>query len=260
MSRDELRALFHTQLRYGAQSYGYLREETPHVVRHVSTTRERGYILWSNLDENNASRVIKDELEYFSRLNQPFEWKLYSYDKPDNLMDILKQEGFTIVEPEALMVIELDSERPLLYQPSHARVTEISTQKGIQDIIDLENAIWNKRHAGLGERLIRDKQRDPNALYLYGIYEDEQMVSAAWMYIEPHSSFGSLWGGSTLPGYRGKGHYTSLLEVRAKKAVETGRSFLTVDASSMSIPILHKFGFYCLALSYGCQSPSRPIY
>ena len=71
------------------------------------------------------------------------------------------------------------------------------------------------------------------------------------MYLETSSSFASLWGGSTLPSFRRKGYYKKLLTVRAQK----GHPFLTVDAGSMSRPILEKYGFICLAYSYGCQSP-----
>ena len=56
---------------------------------------------------NNAREIIKNEINYFSNRGQEFEWKVYSYDKPAHLKDILEQEGFTIDPPEALMVMKL---------------------------------------------------------------------------------------------------------------------------------------------------------
>lgn len=256
MDKNELISLFHKELRQEAQVKGYIREETEHVVRHISQFGEKGFIISSNVNEGNVREIIKNELNYFSNFEQDFEWKVYSYDKPDSLKDILKQEGFTIDDPEALMVMKLDNQHPLLNNDQHFELKEITDEQGIQDIIVLEDAIWNVPHAELGERLWRDKQNDPDSLYLYGIYEDGQLVSAAWMYLEKNSSFASLWGGSTLPLSRGKGYYTALLAIRAKKAYENGHPFLTVDASPMSRPILEKCGFLCLAYSYGCQSPS----
>ncbi|MFG6149265.1 GNAT family N-acetyltransferase [Halobacillus sp. B23F22_1] len=105
------------------------------------------------------------------------------------------------------------------------------------------------------DRLWRDKQDDPDSLFLYGVYEEGRLVSGAWMYVEKGTSFASFWGGATLPEYRGKGFYSSLLAVRAGKAYEKGCRYMTVDASPMSQPILEKHGFTCLAYSYGCQSP-----
>lgn len=256
MDKNELISRFHKELRHEAQTQGYIREETEHVVRHISKFGEKGYIIASNLNEDNAREIIRNELNYFSDCNQDFEWKVYSYDKPDCLKDILDQEGFIIESPEALMVMKLVDLHPLLTNSQLLGVKEITDEQGIQDIVVLEDSIWNESHTELGERLWRDKQNNPDSLYLYGIYEDGQLVSAAWMYLETNSSFASLWGGSTLPLFRGKGYYTKLLTVRAQKAYEKGHPFLTVDASPMSKPILEKCGFCCLAYSYGCQSPT----
>lgn len=256
MDKNALISLFHKELRQEAQVKGYIREETEHVVRHISQFGEKGFIISSNVNESDVREIIKNELNYFSNLEQDFEWKVYNYDKPASLKDILEQEGFTVDDPEALMVMKLDEQHPLLNYDQHFNLKEITDEQGIQDIIVLEDAIWNVPHAELGERLWRDKQNNPESLYLYGIYEDGQLVSVAWMYLEENSSFASLWGGSTLPLFRGKGYYTALLATRAKKAYENGHPFLTVDASSMSRPILEKSGFLCLAYSYGCQSPS----
>ena len=224
-------------------------------MRHISEFGEKGYITSSNLNEGNAREIIKNELNYFSNRGQGFEWKVYSYDKPDSLKEILEQEGFTIDYPEALMVMKLADTHPLLANSELFDVKETDEQ-GIQDIVALEDTIWNESHAELGERLWRDKQSNPDSLFLYGIYEDSLLVSAAWMYLESNSYFASLWGGSTLPSFRARGYYTKLLSVRAQKAFEKGYPFLTVDASPMSKAILEKHGFICLAYSYGCQSPT----
>lgn len=254
MNKNELISQFHKELREEAQIQGFKREQTEHVVRHISQFGERGFISASNVNEDNAREIIKNELDYFKQRNQSFEWKVYSYDKPDNLKELLKQEGFTIGDPEALMFMEIDHQHPLLLDGSFKNVIEITDEQGIKDIIALEESIWNESLAELGERLWRDKQNNPETLYLYGIYEDSKLVSAAWMYLEANSAFASLWGGSTLPSYRGKGYYSKLLAVRAQKAFEKGHPLLTVDASPMSRPILEKSGFLCLAYSYECQS------
>jgi len=80
-----------------------------------------------------------------------------------------------------------------------------------------------------------------------------QPASAAWTYFPKHSQFASLWGGSTVSGFRKQGLYTSLLAVRAQEARDRGVRFLTVDASDMSRPILEKFSFERIAYSYPCK-------
>lgn len=257
MKENQLLALFQRELRLEANTPGYVREATDHVVRHVSKQKnEKGFIICSHLNEENASEIIDSEMCYFNNLGQEFEWKVYSYDQPHNLKALLMQKGFDMEEEEALMVLELNEQHHLINRPASAIVKEIRDKEGIEDIIALENTIWGESHTELGERLWRDKQNNPDSLFLYGIYQEGLLVSAAWMYIESNSSFASLWGGSTLSSERGKGYYTELLADRAKKAYEYGRKHLTVDARPMSRPILEKYRFTCLAYTYGCHSPS----
>ena len=255
MDKQELLGLFDKELRRNLHSPGYRREETEHIVRHVSMHGERGFIISSNVNEENARRIIQEEQNYFNNLGVGFEWKVYSYDKPEHLKEILEEENFIIEPQEALMVMEVNNMPAHAHRDELTSIKEIVDEKGIREIVALIDIIWEESHEELGNRLWRDKQNDPESLYLYGIYDKDQLVSAAWIYFEKNSSFASLWGGSTLPDYRGKGFYTSLLSIRASKAHEKGYRFLTVDASPMSKPILEKHGFQCLAYSYGCQSP-----
>lgn len=184
---------------------------------------------------------------------QPFEWKAYDYDRPGNLYDLLEQSGFGADEPEAVMVADWRTV-PDLSGPG-LDVREISDATGIRDIIRLEEAVWHRSFADLQSRLLRDKQDRPGDLILFGVYEDNQLVSAAWMYLEPDSLFATLWGGSTLPKYRGRGCYTTLLRVRGRRAREQGYPYTAVDARAMSRPILEKHGFICLGVARGYQSP-----
>ncbi|WP_054767740.1 GNAT family N-acetyltransferase [Lysinibacillus parviboronicapiens] len=257
MEKEALISKFHKELRQYAEVEGYKREATADVVRHISQFGEKSFIIASNLTDVNVEKVIEQEVNYFRKLNQPFEWKVYSYDKPSNLKERLAQQGFTIEDPEAVMVLKLEPQHALLSETTPLHLQEITDEQGIQDIVKLEDTIWHVSHLEMGNRLWRVKQAIPEALHLYGVYEDDQLVSAAWMYTENKSSFVSLWGGSTLPDYRGRGYYSALLAARAQKAFEQGYRYLTVDASPMSRPILEKFGFCCLAYAYPCDSPSN---
>lgn len=143
MDKQEWIAIFHKELRQEAVTPGFRREETEHVIRHISKFNESGFILSSNVNERTAMEVIQNELTYFGSLKQSFEWKVYSYDKPENLTEILKQEGFTIDDPEALMVMELPETHPFLTNSDLHAVKEITDEQGIHDVIALEEAIWN---------------------------------------------------------------------------------------------------------------------
>jgi GNAT superfamily N-acetyltransferase len=57
------------------------------------------------------------------------------------------------------------------------------------------------------------------------------------------TEFATLWGGATLPAWRGRGIYRALVRQRAQLAAERGRRYLEVDASADSRPILERLGF-----------------
>jgi hypothetical protein len=70
-----------------------------------------------------------------------------------------------------------------------------------------------------------------------------QVVSAAWLVANPGTDFAGLWGGSTLADWRRRGLYRALVTKRAKLAASWGVTYLHVDASEDSRPILERLGF-----------------
>ncbi|GAA3556518.1 hypothetical protein GCM10022419_041220 [Nonomuraea rosea] len=68
-------------------------------------------------------------------------------------------------------------------------------------------------------------------------------ISAARMDMHPGTRFASLWGGGTVPEWRGRGVYRALVAYRAREAAARGYDYLQVDASSQSRPILLRLGF-----------------
>ena len=72
MDKNELISRFHKELRHEAQTQGYIREETEHVVRHISQFGEKGFIISSNVNEGNA--LARIELEGNGNVSQ-----IYAY-------------------------------------------------------------------------------------------------------------------------------------------------------------------------------------
>jgi GNAT superfamily N-acetyltransferase len=230
------------------------REVTAHVVRHVdiSGTGE-GMITYSRLNEENADDAIREQVRYFEGLGQDFEWKLYDYDQPPDLKERLVAHGFTIEEEEAIMLLDLELAPEVLWEPLRHDVRRITDPEKLADVVAIEGQVWNEDFSSLGEFLGQSLRSYPDQMSVYVAYVDAQPASAAWVYFPKHSQFASLWGGSTVSGFRKQGLYTALLAVRAQEARSRGAHYLTVDASPMSRPILEKFGFECIASSYPCK-------
>ncbi len=81
------------------------------------------------------------------------------------------------------------------------------------------------------------------------------MVAAAWLVFQPGIEFAGLWGGSTLPGRRGRGLYRALVARRAQLVVARGVRYLQVDASDDSKPILLRLGFRAVTTTPYVWSP-----
>jgi len=230
------------------------REVTPNVVRHIGISdMGDGAILYSQLNDANAEAAIREQVRYFESIGQGFEWKVYDYDQPSDLKERLGSYGFLVEEAEAIMVLDLENAPEILWQPVLPHVQRIRDPEKLSEVLTVEQQVWDEDFSGLIHYLGEALQHYPEQMSVYVAYIDEQPASAAWIYFPKHSQFASLWGGSTVSGFRKQGLYTALLAVRAQEAKARQVRYLTVDASDMSRPILEKFGFEMIAYSYPCK-------
>jgi GNAT superfamily N-acetyltransferase len=253
MEKTELLEIFTRQQRIEVDYPDIKREVEGPVIRHISLAGEDGFVIYSRLDEESADAVISAQIARFQRIPQDFEWKVYDYDPPLDLIDRLRRRGFKIGDPETLLVLDLTAGPEALDRPVPPSVARITDPGEVDAVVALENTVWGTDHSNLGEHLKRELQEHPEMVSVYISYQGQQPASAAWIYFHAGSSFASLWGGSTLPQFRNQGHYSLLLAARAQEARLRGFSLLTVDASPMSRPILEKHGFQYLATSTPCK-------
>ncbi|HEX2992909.1 MAG TPA: GNAT family N-acetyltransferase [Anaerolineales bacterium] len=254
MDKAQLIALYDQDQRINVEYPDSRREVTPDVVRHIDTSDLRqGHVIYSQLSEANADEIIREQISYFEGLVQKFEWKLFEHDRPSDLKERLVAHGFTVEEAEAIMVLDLAEASAVLWKAVTQDIQRITDPAKLADVLTVQQQVWDEDFSWLGEYLGGALTRFPDQMSVYVAYVDQQPASAAWTYFPRHSQFASLWGGSTVSGYRGQGLYTALLAVRTQEAKERGRAFLTVDASDMSRPILEKFGFQQIAWSWPCK-------
>jgi len=252
MDKTELLEIFTRQQRIEVEYPDTRREVDGSVIRHINLAGEEGFVIYSRLDEESAEAAISAQIARFQDIPQDFEWKVYDYDTPKDLIDRLRRRGFEMDDPEALLVLELAAGPEAFVRPVPPSVVRITDPGEIDAVVALENAVWETGHHDLGELLKRDLQEHPEMVSVYISYQGLQPAAAAWIYFHAGSSFASLWGGATLPPFRNQGHYALLLAARAQEAYARGFSLLTVDASPMSRPILEKHGFQYLATTTPC--------
>ncbi|MCI3922234.1 GNAT family N-acetyltransferase [Paenibacillus sp. TRM 82003] len=253
MNRYEMLKRFTQEQRIDVVFPGWVREASGGVVRHFSVGGEAGFVLYADIPEGEAEGVVREQIRVFRDRGQSFEWKLYDYDRPSSLRDTLEANGFRVGDREALMMLDLQAADALLSKTVPPSIRAISDADGIAELVALEDEIWGYSHAELGVRLQADLSSGKDELRMYGAYEDDVLVAAAWMYMHEGTSFISLWGGSTRAAYRRRGHYMGLLVARLRDAAARGFRLATVDASPESEPILAKNGFMRTAYTYPCE-------
>jgi GNAT superfamily N-acetyltransferase len=192
-------------------------------------------------------RLIARQRDYFARRNEAVEWKTYGYDRTPGLTDRLVFAGFAAEEQETVLIgLAADmAVEPVL--PPGVTLRQVVTEKDLRAIADLRSAVWNEDLSWRADDLIRQvaAARDDDVA-VFVAEADGEVVSSARLEFRPRTQFAGLWGGATLPEWRGKGIYRALVARRAQLAVARGFRYLQVDASKDSAPILRRLGFHAV--------------
>jgi GNAT superfamily N-acetyltransferase len=245
---------YDAQVRRGLHSdgSGALGEQAGPVVR-WSTVGGAGWcgITWSDLDAGTADAVIAAQIAYFAGRGEQFEWKLYSYDRPADLGERLAAAGFVAEDAEALMVADAGeiaghggADGVL---PGGVRLVPVTGEADVELMIDVHDRVFGP-DPQLHSRLLAQLRNSPEFNVLVLAMAGDTPVCAARVSFDA-TDFAGLWGGGTLPEWRGRGIYRAMVGYRARLAAERGYRYLQVDASPMSRPILERLGFVCLAMT-----------
>jgi GNAT superfamily N-acetyltransferase len=222
------------------------------LVRVVGT---RGWIAYSRLTEENAAAVVEREAEAIRRRGIPFEWKLYGHDRPAALARLLEANGFVADEPETLMVMDLAEPMGLGRTADGVSARRVGDRAGLEAAVGVSTAAFAPDPGwDLSEYLplVGSPSFAAFVAYVNGV-----PASAGRLDMPAGRSFASLWGGGTVPRFRGAGIYRSLVKARAELARARGFRFLTVDARETSRPILERVGFQPLAPVVGWQAKGK---
>jgi GNAT superfamily N-acetyltransferase len=230
----------------------------------VTGLDRRGFVTYQSLgglDGAELDALIARQRDFYAARGEAVEWKLHGHDQPADLPQRLRVAGFEPEDQETVVVGPVAPlVQPLALPPAGVRLREVTARTDLDRIAAMEQAVWQGDKSHLAEALELELAADPTGITVVvaeagAAGEDPdrdpgedpgEVVSAGWVRYVSGTEFATLWGGSTLPQWRGRGIYKALVAYRARLAADRGLSYLQVDASDDSRPILERIGFIAL--------------
>ncbi|MEV1021176.1 GNAT family N-acetyltransferase [Streptomyces sp. NPDC050264] len=259
MDHEAVLALFDRQLRREARpdGPGTRVERAGDVVRQVGPVTGWNGVLWSALDAAGADAAIAEQARYYGELGVEAEWKAYGHDRPGDLGARLTAAGFVPEETETLLVAETAGLAFDVAPPDGIRLLPVTGEAQVELIERVHERAFGTSRSSIGYQVRQQLADDPATVPAVVALHGDEPVSAGRL--EPHAGtdFASLWGGGTVPEWRGRGIYRALVAFRARIAAGRGFSYVHVDATSYSRPILERLGFVVLGTTtpYVLETP-----
>ena len=172
-------------------------------------------------DDGNVESLVAQMRE----LPGHVEWKYYAHDGRE-LRERLLAAGLEPEDEETVVVAEADA----IAQPP----PDVELRLATDEFTELAAAVFGRRSAL------------PQKAVAVVAVVDGQPVSGGRVDFEDDVEFAGLFGGVTLPDYRGRGLYRATVAKRAELARERGYRWLYSDALPTSRPILERLGFVAI--------------
>ncbi len=200
-----------------------------------------------DLSDAELQALVDRTVTHYREQGTWFEWKTFDHDRPD-LRPLLEAAGAEIEDHEALILGEAQPLASDARAPEGIEIRQVTAREDLERIAAMESEVWGEDWSWMADDLTaRLKGDDPiHVLVAEDVAGDGRVVSAAWLAPMPGTRVAGLWGGSTLAAYRGRGIYRALVAARARRALDLGYSFLQVDASDDSKPILERLGLHVI--------------
>ncbi|MFF4591890.1 GNAT family N-acetyltransferase [Amycolatopsis sp. NPDC001319] len=187
--------------------------------------------------------LIARQVRFFAARGEAFEWKTRAHDRPADLPDRLLAAGFAPEETETVLIAPLDAISPSAPPPPDVTIREASGEADLRRIAHLSATVFGSDEAATVRDLLARARADHGTTVHVVAESAGHFVSAARLELVGGTTFAGLWGGATLPSFRGRGLYRALVAHRAATARTRGARYLQVDALPPSRPILQRLGF-----------------
>jgi GNAT superfamily N-acetyltransferase len=235
------------QLRTDAETPGAVDVTRLGPLRLVTFAGGRGFITYRDLDGADApaiQQLVAGALAHFradagiSRV----EWKSRGHDLAPGLHAALLAGGFVPDAPESIMIGPLEALTTDAGAPAGVTVRRVGSEADVRAMSAVvDEAFGDSVDTRMADALLARLARG-DGMELWAAEVDGRFVSGGRLEPVPDTDFVGIWGGATLPAYRGRGIYRALLNARARSALAQGKTLVHSDSTEDSRPILERAG------------------
>jgi hypothetical protein len=251
--RAALLAAYDEQLRGAAEVQGAVSSDRSGPLWRCLFNRG-GFVSYESLESLGTveaiDSLIAETVEFFSSHPEveEFEWKTRGHDWPPELDERLRAHGLEPDEVETVMVGEASHLAVDVELPEGVSVRRVDQLPEREAIVTEASEVAAKIFGGgpSGAEML-DRLDRMNGMEEFWVAEAEtddgrHVICSGRLARVAGTEFAGVWGGSTLPEWRGKGIYRALTAARARAALDEGVRYINSDCTVMSRPILERSG------------------
>ncbi|MDN5726323.1 MAG: GNAT family N-acetyltransferase [Propionibacteriales bacterium] len=205
----------------------------------------RVLITYASLDGVDLAALVATAGERFAAdpdLTR-LEWKTRGHDHAPGLHELLVAAGFVPGETESVMIGSAETLAVDLPLPDGVSIRRISEPDDVRAMAAMSERAFGEASPGSAEELLTRLANRRDDLELWVAEHEGTMISAGRLEPVAGADFAGIWGGCTLPQWRGRGIYRALTAERARSALARGKTLVHSDSTEYSRPILERYGF-----------------
>jgi len=244
---DTLLRVYDDQLRGPVEALGGTEVTRMGPLHLVTFPGGLGFVGYRDLDGADALTVRRWVAEAVARFEADpevteVEWKTRGHDVAPGLHDSLVDHGFARGDEESVMMGPAVGLAVDVHLPEGVVLRRITEEADVRWMSAMADAVFgdpvtDRRADDLLDRLARDPD-----IEIWVAEAEGGIVSAGRLEPVPDSEVAGIWGGATLPQWRGRGIYRALTAERARSALRLGKRYLQSDSTEFSRPILERSG------------------
>lgn len=211
----------------------------------LATFDHGGFVTYRSLEGHDVDTLISGAIVHFRDRTDvaSFEWKTRGHDLPADLGERLEAHALVPEPVETVMIGEAAALAVPVEVPGVTirRVGDAGDVRGdVEAMLAMQESVFGRGRGPSVESALATFASGEAEMWLAEV--DGTVVCVGRLQVVPGTEFAGIWGGSTLPEYRGRGIYRALVSARARSAVRLGARYLHSDSTDMSRPILERSG------------------